>query len=148
MEIGLFQKKTNRRWRGEGELGYGISRGIEEIASGNSHGSHQKNWFKFQDFPRLFFTFPGLLWSCTNINNKISFLQNKNIHSVVYRNNSSFYSKSKKWISPLIYIMYYYIHFSLMEIDPLYYLFDLNTEKVKVITENDSSVNTNGPRTM
>ena len=35
-----------------------------------------------------------------------------------------------------------------MEIDPLYYLFDLNTEKVKVITENDSSVNTNGPRTM
>ena len=35
-----------------------------------------------------------------------------------------------------------------MEIDPLYYLFYLKTEKVKVITENDSPVNTNGPRTM
>ena len=48
---------------------------------------------KFQDFP-------GLLHSCTNSSNKISFLQNKNIHPVIFINNSSFYSKSKnKYLS-------------------------------------------------
>ena len=86
------------------------------------HGSHQKNWFKFQDFPGLFShfsqdflqssrtfpglltkfqAFPGILWSCTNSNNKISLFQNKNKHLVnVYINSSSFYSKSKnKYLS-------------------------------------------------
>ena len=35
---------------------------------------------------------------------------------------------------------------SLLEIDPLYKLFDLKAEGLKVITEHESSVNTNGPR--
>ena len=49
-------------------------------------------------FPALsteFQDFPGLLPRRTNSNNKISSLQNKNIHPVVYINNSSFYSNSK-----------------------------------------------------
>ena len=48
-------------------------------------------------FPGLstkFQNFPGLLRSCTN-SKTISFLQNKNIHPVVYINHSSFYSKNK-----------------------------------------------------
>ena len=51
------------------------------------HGSHQKKWFKFQDFPGIsmkFKEFPGFLRSCTNNNNKISFLQNKSKQPVVY----------------------------------------------------------------
>ena len=51
-------------------------------------------------FFHIFQDFPGLLWSCTNSNNKIYFLQNKNIPPVVSINNSSFYSKSKnKYLS-------------------------------------------------
>ena len=42
--------------------------------------------------------------------------------------------------------MYYYINLSLLEIDPLYQLFDLKNEGLKVITEHDSSVNKNGLR--
>ena len=62
------------------------------------HGSHQKNRFKkFQDFPGLsrtfFHFFQDFLHQSSNSNNKISFLQDKNIHLVVYINNSSFYSK-------------------------------------------------------
>ena len=45
-----------------------------------------------------------------------------------------------------IYIYIYCIDLSLLEIDPLYELFDLKAERLKVITEHDSSVNTNGPR--
>ena len=59
-------------------------------------------------FPGLsteFQDFPGLLHSCTNSSNKISFLQNKNIHPAIFINNSSFYSKSKnKYLS--LYILY------------------------------------------
>ena len=42
--------------------------------------------------------------------------------------------------------MYQYIDLSLLEIDPLYYFLDLKAERLKVITEHDSSLNTNGPR--
>ena len=52
--------------------------------------------------------FPGGLRSSTNSNNKISFLQDKNIHPVVfiYINNSSFYRKiTNKYLS--YYILLY-----------------------------------------
>ena len=106
----------------------------ENASHRKSHGSHQKNWFKFKDVPELFKfqdfpglsrtffhffqdflhqsfralpelsikfqDFSGLLRSCTNSSNKISFFQNKNIHLVIDMNNSSFYSKSKnKYLS-------------------------------------------------
>ena len=45
-----------------------------------------------------------------------------------------------------MYIIYYYINILPLEIDPLQYLFGLDTERLKVITKHDSSVNTNGPR--
>ena len=70
---------------------------------------------KVQDYSRTF----NEIRSCMNSNN-IYFLQNKNIHPVVYRNNGSFYSKCKKQIPFVIYIIYYYIDLSLLEIDPLY----------------------------
>ena len=69
---------------------------------------------KVQDYSRTF----NEIRSCMNSN--IYFLQNKNIHPVVYRNNGSFYSKCKKQIPFVIYIIYYYIDLSLLEIDPLY----------------------------
>ena len=56
----------------------------------------------------LQFDFPGGLRSSTNSNNKISFLQDKNIHPVVfiYINNSSFYRKiTNKYLS--YYILLY-----------------------------------------
>ena len=62
------------------------------------HGSHQKNGFKFHDFPRIsmkFKEFPGFLRSCTNSNNKISFLQNTNKHPVVYKITASSKVKAK-----------------------------------------------------
>ena len=114
-----------------------------------NHGTHQENWFNFQNFPGHFFAFsrtfcikvpglfkdfqwnsrtfhdfsrtfneipglsttfqgpsmklhdfPRLLRTCMNSNNKIYFLQNKNIYPAVYINNSSFYIKSKnKYLS-------------------------------------------------
>ena len=67
---------------------------------------------KFQDFP-------GILWSCMNSNNKISLLQNENIHLV----EEAAPSTVNKKINTIrnIYILYYYDDLSLLEIDPLYY---------------------------
>ena len=71
----------------------------KSIDSKNSFFSFFPRLFasKFQDFPRTltkFQDFPRLLRRCTNSNNKISFLQDKIIHPVVYINNSSFYRKT------------------------------------------------------
>ena len=57
----------------------------------------------FLDFWRNSRTFQDFYGSCTNSNNKISFLQNKNIYPVVCINNSSFYTKGKnKYLSQYI----------------------------------------------
>ena len=55
---------------------------------------------KFRNLSRNFNKIPGLLRSFTNSNQKIYFLQNKNIYPVVYIKNSSFGGKSKnKYLS-------------------------------------------------
>ena len=91
---------------------------------------------KFQDFP-------GFLRSYTNSNNKISFLQNKNIQPVVYINNSPFCTKNKnKYFSWYIlpYRSYTPENWSFIR------TYWLKTERLKVISEHDSLANTIGSR--
>ena len=84
-------------WLGLGLLNFSITL----LKTLQEHVSPQKSWFKFQDFLGLFVTFSrtfcikvsgifqdfyGVVWIATT---KFLFLQNKNIHPVVYVNKTA-----------------------------------------------------------